>query len=320
MPIPTTTTRKRQLPSHSRSSAVPRFHLTHRDRQIIARIWYYQLLTSAQIESLLFHSSSTSYRGLRTQCQRRLQLLFHHGYLTRVQQPLYLGEGRKPFIYKLDNRGYTVIRQQFNSPAGIQHRNRPKSKPADPYRLDHDLAVNDTWVMLDRLVQAGELAMPHWATSCHLKTDVYQNRLPVITVGGNPKRKIPDAYFAIQWDKSAQLAHFFYEEDRSTETRKQWLEKVHAYLVFRQSGASKRHFNCRNFRVLTKTTTPKRREHLHAWTQEAGGDAMFWFTTCDQFSIWRPYDFLNPIWNVASIQGTHAITAEDPSQLKHNVT
>lgn len=320
MPTPFKTSRHRQLPSHSRSSAIPRFHLTHRDRQIIARIWYYQLLTSEQIESLLFHNSSTSSRGLRTQCQRRLQLLFHHRYLLRVQQPMYLGEGRKPFIYKLDNRGYTVIRQQFNNPAGIQHRNRSKSKPADPYRLDHDLAVNDTWVMLDRLVQAGQIGMPHWATSFHLKTDAYQNCLPFITVEGNRKRKIPDAYFALQWNKKAQLAHFFYEEDRSTETKIQWLEKVHAYLAFRQSGASQTHFNCRNYRVLTKTTTPKRLEHLRVWTQEVGGDAMFWFTTCPQISIWQPSVFLTPIWHIASIQGTHAITAEDPSQLKRNVT
>lgn len=307
--------RKPQLPSFVRSSHPPRFHITRRDKQILVRVYYYRFLTAHHIEALLFHTSSAS-RGLKTQCQRRLQLLYHHRYLDRIQLPVLIGEGRKPFVYGLGRQGVHVVATELAIMRATLDCHPQHNQIKDPYRLHHDLANNDVWVILDRLVQAGAVAMPYWLPHRQLKAAHLKPTLPLIMASGKRKYKIPDSYFALQFPSYADLAHFFFEEDRGTLSKGQWQEKVTAYLNFKRSGRAVTGFGCRNFRVLSKTTTSARLAHLVQWTQQAGGDAMFWFTTQDRVSIWQPQQFLDPIWQVATSGGHYAITLADPTLLQ----
>lgn len=307
--------RKPQLPSFRRSDNPPRFQITVRDKQILLRLYYYRLLTAQQVEALLFHTSSTA-RGLKTQCQRRLQLLYHHAYLDRLQLPVLIGQGRQPFVYSLDQNGAQVVVAELSMSRPDVDWHPRHNHVKDPYRLEHDLANNDLWVMLDRLVQARAVEMSYWLTQHHLHTPKFKQKLPYLVVDRVRKSKRPDSYFALRFPGYTALAHFFYEEDRGTQGQKQWQEKVTAYINFKHSGEAEAHFGSRNFRVLTKTTTPKRLANLKQWTEEAGGDAMFWFTTQDCLSIWRPHLLLDPIWQVASASGEYAITLTDSAALQ----
>jgi Replication-relaxation len=309
---------KRHLPSFHRTDHPPRFQITDRDKQILLRVYYYRLLTTQQIEALLFHNSTTT-RGLKTQCQRRLQLLYHHAYLDRLQLPVLIGQGRQPFVYGLDRRGSQVVAAELGiSQTDVDWHPR-QNQVKDPYRLEHDQANNDLWVILDRLVQAKAVEMPYWLAQHHLNSAKLKQKLPHIFIDGVMKYKLPDSCFALLFLQYSELAHFFYEEDRGTQVQTQWQEKVIAYLDFKRSGDAETNFGCRNFRVLTKTTTPKRLANLKQWTEKAGGDAMFWFTTQERVSIWQPQRFFDPIWQVALAVGEYTITLSNPAALQPTI-
>ncbi|MCB0141935.1 MAG: replication-relaxation family protein [Caldilineaceae bacterium] len=301
--------RKRQRPSFHRGEDIPSFQITHRDQQIILRVAYYHLLSTHHIEALLFHTPNTS-RTLKSQCQRRLQLLYHHRFLNRIQQPVVLGEGRKPFIYTLDQQGVRAVAQLLDISTSEVGWN-PKLKYRNPYRLPHDLHISNTWVILDRLTQSRHLQMPYWLTQRHLKSAQIKDKLPSISLNGGRKIKEPDGYFALQFPQASDLAHFFYEEDRGTQSQRQWTEKIQAYIGYKKTGDSFAYFGFNNFRVLTKTTTPKRLANLKAWTEKAGGNEMFWFTNVGQIDIWQPQTLLQPIWQVSSATGAYSLTLTD---------
>ena len=63
------------LPRFKRSTAVATMLLIERDRQIIRLVQRHRFLRSPQIAALMGGSSQ--------QLSRRLQLLYHHGYLER---------------------------------------------------------------------------------------------------------------------------------------------------------------------------------------------------------------------------------------------
>src|SRR5262245_12944636 len=158
---------KSQLPSFHRADHPPRFQITGRDKQILLRVYYYRRLTAQQIEALLFYTSSTT-RGLKTQCQRRLQLLYHHAYLDRLQLPVLMGHGRQSFVYGLGRQGAQVIAAELSlSQTDVDWHPR-HNQVTDPYHLEHDLANNDLWVILDRLAQAKAVEMPYWLAQHHL--------------------------------------------------------------------------------------------------------------------------------------------------------
>ena len=64
-----------RLPRFRRGSKVTPIALTQRDRQTVRRVFEHRFLRSTHLLSLL--------PGSRQQILRRLQFLYHHGYLDR---------------------------------------------------------------------------------------------------------------------------------------------------------------------------------------------------------------------------------------------
>ena len=62
---------------------------------------------TAGIEALFLQSEKP--HGRKTSCQRRLQLLYHHGFLDRIPLPIVMGEGRYPYVYALDDQGADLV-------------------------------------------------------------------------------------------------------------------------------------------------------------------------------------------------------------------
>ena len=120
--------------------------------------------------------------------------------------------------------------------------------------------------------------------------------------GGTQKvAVIPDASFVI--GIGDRQGRFCLEIDRGTVTvsptawqQRGWTQKIRAYLEYYQSGAYEQRFQTRSFRVLTVTTSEERLRNMRKATEEAGGDARFWFTTFDHVTpemiltekIWFP--------------------------------
>src|SRR4051794_8524182 len=84
---------------------VPNFALTARDLEIIKLVAQHRFMRSTHIIDLLQGSS-------RQGILRRLELLFHGGYLTRPRSQLEWyrkGSGSSPMVYSLGNRGIDLL-------------------------------------------------------------------------------------------------------------------------------------------------------------------------------------------------------------------
>ena len=154
--------------------------LTERDQEIIQGIYEYRLLTSQQIEALFFPSGTQESRSLRSSCQRRLQKLYHYGYLDRIQRPVVLGEGRHAFAYALDKEGASIIVNR----SGIDREEvdwKPKRNRFGPLFLEHSLLISDMRVVVALLMRSSYFYKMAWIDELKLKSAEYSERCPLLS-------------------------------------------------------------------------------------------------------------------------------------------
>ncbi len=293
----------RQYPSsYQRLKRPAPFRLTERDKAILQSVYQYRLLSASQVEAL--HFPSTKPRGCRTSCQTRLRKLYDHKYLNRPVQMVVIGEGRKSFLYHLDTLGATVVASLSGLDRAIPVY-KPKRKVLGVSFIEHLLAENNFWIVLQLLAKTGHWTIDTWLHDAVLKAPAMYEKLPTLArMGRKATTKIPDGYFCLRpaTDPSSQI-HFFLEIDMGTMSNQVWQYKVQAYNLFRMNGMSHKHFGTKRFRILTVTTTQARLENLKQATERAKGDSYYWFTTLDQIDIWQPKKLLAPIWQVVTKEG-----------------
>lgn len=280
--------------------------LTTRDKAIVLAVYDYRLLSSHQIEALIFPSDKL--HSKRTVCQRRLQLLFHHGYLNRLPIPVMLGEGRQPIVYILDYKGADLVAIQL----GVDRANlgwKPVQGQSSMLFIEHNLAINDIRLMVHRLMEMGQWQVTKWISDNELKSAKFKDKIPYRTHGARVTRIVPDGFFHLKLPGKKGNAYFFLEVDQGTMVNSRWGDKVKAYSQFRSTGAAYRHYGTYNFRVLTITPTKARMHNLIKTTERVGGDHYFWFASQEDLDIWHPDCFLDPIWSVVGREGQHKLFA-----------
>jgi hypothetical protein len=293
---------------------LPPFRLTSRDISIIRAVDTCRALTTPQVQALLFArtlSESASHGEISSRCQRRLQLLYHYGYLLRDEQPQRLSEGRKPLVYFLDERGAQLLAEQSGiEPEQIDWR-RKDSRVSYPF-LAHLLATNDVRIAV--MQAAGRLGwcIERWLDDKALKSRHMKDYVTLVGPQGGEKRAavVPDGYFAL--DTGQAVHHHLLEIDlrtvigRSSQWgRRDWARKVAAYLAYYRSGNYQRRYSAGSMRVLTITTGERRLANLKGITERAGGRARFWFTTFERVT---PQTVLTqPIWQVGGRQNLHSL-------------
>jgi hypothetical protein len=96
----------RRLSRFKRSHSVPSMHLVERDHRIIRLVHRHRFLRSYQIVAIISGSSR--------QILRRLQLLYHHGYLERPRAQLdyYHQGGSHQMVYGLGARSAALLKLQ----------------------------------------------------------------------------------------------------------------------------------------------------------------------------------------------------------------
>src|ERR1041384_3682580 len=91
-------------PRFQRSNDAPPIHLTDRDVEIIRHVHKHRFLRSTHIRKLVGGTSDT--------VLRRLQLLFHHGYLDRPRAQIdYYRRGSQAMVYGLGDKGAREMQQ-----------------------------------------------------------------------------------------------------------------------------------------------------------------------------------------------------------------
>jgi hypothetical protein len=266
-----------RLPRFKRSAEISPIRLTDRDREILKHIHRHRFLRSDHIVALT--------GGSRQRVLRRLQQLYHHGYLERPRCQIdYYQSGSRRMAYGLGNRGAAWLKRELSLP---YHRlDWPRKYSVVRYFLEHALMVSDFMVALE--------------ISCRQRRDIRlltEDDLPeAASIGRNPFRwrvnipsgpavtVIPDGVFGLE-QANGTRAWFVLEADRATMPvsrrsleRSSFRRKILAYHATWALNIH-RQFGWQRFRVLTVTTNLGRvREMIEACQQLKNGQGLFLFT------------------------------------------
>jgi DNA-binding Lrp family transcriptional regulator len=273
--------------------------LTERDRAIIRLVHRHRFLRSSHIASLL--------GGSPQQVLRRLQLLYHHGFLERprIQIEYYHQGGSRQIVYGLGKRSASLLKQEPG--ADVRYfQVGGKNDPPHRFFFEHALLVSDIMVALElacrkaegvRLLSGDELPLPG-GVHRKLKWKVKLNNRVLLGI-------IPDRVFALVSGKQSpgiNSAFFFLEADRGTMpivrknlAQSSFYRKLLAYEATWARGLHRSQFGFHRFRVLTVTTSATRVESLvKACSQLKGGHGLFLF--CDQATFQKHPDLLTLPW------------------------
>ena len=290
-----------RLPRFKRTASVPPIQLTERDHTIIRLIYRNRFLRSSHIIALV--------GGSAQQLLRRLQLLYHHGFLERpwAQLEYYRQGGSRQMVYGLGNKGGALLKQELGG-ALRKLSWGEKNRPIGRIFFEHALLVSDVMVALElgcrkesgvQLLLGDDLRLPVGARHPHqLKWSVKVNGRLKLGI-------IPDRVFALdmrETDGSSSRAFFFLEVDRGTMpivrknfSQSSFYRKLLAYEATWATGLHRSQFGFHRFRVLTVTTSAARvNSLLDACTQLNSGHGLFLF--CDQATFKKHGDIFTVPW------------------------
>lgn len=266
--------------------------LTERDREIIRLVHRHRFLRSPQIVALVNDSSQ--------QLLRRLQLLYHHGYLERPRSQIdyYHKGGSRHMVYGLGSKSVSFLKQEL----GVAFRDirwGEKNRSVRRIFLEHALLVSDVMVAVElacresgriRLVYGEELSLPD---GIGLKLPSF--RWNVIFGSRLKLGVIPDRVFALDFGVQSvkeNRAFFFLEADRGTMpvTRRNlsqtsFYRKLLAYEATWSQSIHRARFGFHRFRVLTVTTSRARLERIIEATRTLErGRGLFLFVDYDSLA------------------------------------
>jgi DNA-binding Lrp family transcriptional regulator len=298
-----------RLPRFNRASTVPSIELTHRDREIIRLVHRHRFLRSSQILALIGASPQ--------QLLRRLQLLYHHGYLERprAQIDYYDQGGSHHMVYGLGNRGAALLKQEL----GGAFRQLPRGEEnlgAKRLFLEHTLLVAEVMISVElacrqkriRLLTEDDLAPPGLRRSFEWRVNTTSASLSVV----------PDRVFALEVEREGgetDRAYFFLEADRGTMpvirtncSQTSFYRKLLAYEATWSQLIHRTRFGFDRFRVLTVTTNAARVQSLiDACAKLKRGRGLFLFA--DKTILDTSGSILSPVWRTAKQGQTTSLLA-----------
>jgi hypothetical protein len=251
-------------PRFKRAHDAPNFRLTPRDVEIIRHVTRYRFLRSTHLAALTGASQQA--------ISRRLNLLFHHGHLTRPPEQLSLSRllGNQPMVY---------------SPIG---------RTAGVHFIEHALEVSDFMVALECACakQPGIRFIDQYEIISVAPLSIRKSRNPlywrVMLYDHGKKHRlgvIPDRLFGIEIKNASGLSkigYFFLEADRGTMpiTRQSFHQtsisrKLLAYTETWRQGIHQRQLGIPRFRVVFVTSQTERAERIIAACRRTSGNNLF---------------------------------------------
>jgi len=285
--------KKRLKKFRREKSAFPALQIQERDVQILNSLADYRFLTTSHI--LALHS------GGERNLQRRLQKLFHAGFIDRPPRQISYHRPQGDMVYALGNRGVDLLAERLNMERGKVNWTTKNREAKDRY-IQHALMISNFRTVLTlALNNPLEGVIKDWRQSRELKDYVRIDQQKVAIV--------PDAFFTVEDAKSRM--HFFLEADQSTMTRGRFLKKMKAYWNWWKEGGHQKKLGIKSFRVLVLCKSEKRKESLRRITKEADdkkqGSLMFWFVSEDKFALAEPESVLRSIWQTPKDDAWHSL-------------
>jgi hypothetical protein len=249
--------------------------------------------------------------GKDTRCRKRLQRLYHHGYLWRDEQPTKLSQGRAPLVYRLDSKGAALLAELWSLELRDLGWDRRENTVSTPY-LTHLLKTNEVRVAIVGAANTRGFRIEEWLDDATLRKAQNKDHVTITgPKGGKQKAAIvPDGYFHL--DTGDHDYHHFLEIDLATVTgqssrwgRRDWARKIRAYIAYYESGKYQQRYETTSLRILTVTTGERRLKNLKEITERVGGKKRFWFTTFEELT--SETVLTKPIWQIAG-QGDERFT------------
>jgi hypothetical protein len=279
--------------------------LTERHRDIIRLVHRHRYIRSHQIVAARFD-------GSEQQVVRRLQLLFHHGFLERprAQIQYYERVGSQPIAYGLDNKGGALLRRELGIAVDSDAWSE-KNHAIGRVFLEHALLVSDVMVSLELACRERGLRLLY-EDEFELPAQLQPGQWWVKIAGGMKLGVIPDAVFALEYTDQnghVQRAYFFLEADRGTMpvvrkglAQTSFFRKLLAYEATWINKVHQRHLGIHRFRVLTVTTIAARVQTLlQACSQLKRDHGLFLFAD----SSVSQKDPFAPVWLSISLSVTN---------------
>lgn len=310
MPI---TTQKRK-PLYRRVREIP-LRLQERDAEIIRQVFKHRFLTSEHIAAL----AGGSHQGVL----RRLQKLFHAGYLDRPPEQIRpYKSGSDPMVYGLGNRGADLLLEKFDIPRSKVDWTS-KNRETKIRFLDHtiqtahfmvcfelacrgnpDAEFIGPEVILSRMPEQLRKKENPWSWKVTAKIDV-QGEKRMHTMGMVPDKVLGLRFFNREPNRNRLF--FFLEADRSTMPvksanifRSSFYKKMLGYFHSWEQELFEKSFPFKRARVLTVTKSEERIESMVATGRELDpkgrGLRMFLFVPEKQLSLKEPRKIFEKIW------------------------
>jgi hypothetical protein len=296
------------------ADSISAMKMTQRDLEILRLVAEHRFVRSTHLISLL--------GGSRVNLLRRLQKLYHHGYLERphCQIDYYHKGGTRPMVYGLASRGAGRLRRDLDIPFHRMGWDRPSRFQENPGRLflNHALLITDIMVTV-------ELACRETLGTRVLSADQIPNAgspLPqsplfkwnVKVKGHRSLGIIPDKVFGLEFSGGTEGRNqiwFFLEADcGSMPVIRKRLDQTSIYrklVAYAESWTQKVHtekFGLSRFRVLTVTTSGERSHDMaEAAKKLERGHGLFLFT--DSETLMAAPDVFKHLWQ--AVNGTETL-------------
>jgi hypothetical protein len=306
----------RHLPRFRRASADarPAFRLTARDRESLKIIFENRWITAEMLQDLLtpVHLTEPQQEALdrliaakkasaagppqriKRGIRRRLQYLYHHGYVQRHK----LADG-EPIAYTLGNKGAEELTLYY----GIDRKEidwTTRSRESSERYIRHTLMVTSLrHAVLVALRDRPDVTLKLWEPDGAFQAKV-QYEDTVRTTGGTRTQVVegtvkPDSLFLLLHREKG--IHYFPEADRSTMSNARFLAKLKAYYAFWATYVREGGSPIKQMRVLTITRSEERKKNLREIADQVSPEAkkLFWFI-CEKSYLGKPQALFEPTW------------------------
>lgn len=272
----------------------PSFQMQGRDREILRLVSQYRVISSADIQLLSDGSDQA--------ILRRLQRLFHHGYLDRPRSQRHIGN--VPMVYALGQRGAELIAHETGHKPIADW--GEKNRQLRTHYLEHGLMISRFQTALRYASEAnGKTRLERWLPDGALRDAVWvetadrRERIPIA----------PDAFFIMRLLNTGEAVHGFFEADRGTMDVPRFVTKLRGYFHFWRSGQQESRVGAKNCLVVTVTTSAERARNLTQACHAVNGRGlrMFLFASEAEYLPANRCRVFDSIWQTPADQDQHSL-------------
>ena len=278
-----------RLPRYMRADAKLHLALTHRDLYILRLVESFRLMTSEQICAL----TEGSAQGIL----RRLQKLFHTGYLDRLPRKFVHGGGSAKMIYAITNRGISALQKEglIQNPSNTD-RNAKNSDLHDRF-VDHRLLISQiraTFMLACR--KRKDVQFLFWREGRQIQDSIevaLPNRYATVPVAA-------DGFFGLRSAKGR--TNYLVEADCGSMSCKRFTLKLKGFAAYYKEKKHTDKFGIKNFRVLSVASG---REHCRNLVKAAAAEEdvrehpkRFLFTAEENLALSAPEKVFEKIWTM----------------------